>query len=138
MKNVSNQMQKDKVGLWIYPEGTRSHQTTDALLPFKKGAFHIAVSGGIPIVPVVISSYHNVYNSRVWRFDGGRIKIKGMFTHQFHFIDSIRSTILQHYKVLEPIETSSIDVKNIDGLVQDTWTRMQSTLKEISLENTGG
>jgi putative phosphoserine phosphatase/1-acylglycerol-3-phosphate O-acyltransferase len=36
----------------ISPEGTRS--PTRAMGPFKKGAFHMAMQGGVPIVPVVI------------------------------------------------------------------------------------
>jgi len=37
--------------LMIAPEGTRS--STPRLGPFKKGAFHIAMQAGVPIVPVV-------------------------------------------------------------------------------------
>ncbi|MBT8470487.1 MAG: HAD-IB family hydrolase [Deltaproteobacteria bacterium] len=37
--------------LIIAPEGTRS--TTTAVGPFKKGAFHLAMDAGVPIVPVV-------------------------------------------------------------------------------------
>ncbi len=36
----------------IFPEGTRS--PTPRLLPFKKGAFHMAMQAGVPVVPVVI------------------------------------------------------------------------------------
>ncbi|MEV6772900.1 HAD-IB family hydrolase [Nocardia sp. NPDC051030] len=36
----------------IAPEGTRS--LTPRLGPFKKGAFHIAIQAGVPIIPVVI------------------------------------------------------------------------------------
>jgi putative phosphoserine phosphatase/1-acylglycerol-3-phosphate O-acyltransferase len=36
----------------IAPEGTRS--ATARLGPFKKGAFHMAMQGGVPIVPVVL------------------------------------------------------------------------------------
>ena len=37
--------------LIIAPEGTRS--TTTAVGPFKKGAFHLAMDAGVPVVPVV-------------------------------------------------------------------------------------
>jgi 1-acyl-sn-glycerol-3-phosphate acyltransferase len=36
-----------------FPEGTRS--STKELMVFKKGAFHLAKSQGIPLVPVAIS-----------------------------------------------------------------------------------
>ena len=29
----------------------------DEMLPFKKGAFHLAIEGQLPILPVVYSSY---------------------------------------------------------------------------------
>jgi len=38
--------------LIVFPEGTRS--TNGALLPFKKGAFRIAIDTGLPLVPVII------------------------------------------------------------------------------------
>lgn len=38
--------------LAIAPEGTRS--PTPRLLPFKKGAFHLAMQAGVPMVPIVI------------------------------------------------------------------------------------
>ena len=42
----------DGVSIAIAPEGTRS--VSDRLGPFKKGAFHIAMQAGVPIVPIVI------------------------------------------------------------------------------------
>ena len=42
----------DAVSLWIAPEGTRSK--TGRLGTFKKGGFHLAVDGGMRILPVAI------------------------------------------------------------------------------------
>ncbi len=42
---------KEGRSIAIAPEGTRS--TTPTLGPFKKGAFHIAMQAGVPVVPIV-------------------------------------------------------------------------------------
>jgi len=42
----------------IFPEGTRSYDYR--LGPFKKGAFHLAMQAGVPLVPVVIKNAHDV------------------------------------------------------------------------------
>jgi 1-acyl-sn-glycerol-3-phosphate acyltransferase len=43
---------RDGYSIAIAPEGTRS--PTTRVGPFKKGAFHMAMQGGVPIVPIVI------------------------------------------------------------------------------------
>lgn len=43
---------KEGMSVWVFPEGTRSRSLE--LLPFKKGGFHVALSLGVPIVPVWI------------------------------------------------------------------------------------
>jgi len=50
---------RNGTSLVIAPEGTRSE--TERLGPFKKGAFHMAMQAGVPIVPVVI---HNALDSQ--------------------------------------------------------------------------
>ena len=44
--------------LLIFPEGTRS--ATRRLAPFRKGAFHLAVATGVPIVPIVLHNTGDV------------------------------------------------------------------------------
>lgn len=55
--------------LLIFPEGTRNEG--DGFLPFKKGAFHAAISAQAPIQPVVIGKY-KFLDHKKHRFDGGK------------------------------------------------------------------
>lgn len=42
--------------LCMFPEGTRN--SSRELLPFKKGAFHVAIASQTAIQPVVVSHYY--------------------------------------------------------------------------------
>jgi 1-acyl-sn-glycerol-3-phosphate acyltransferase len=43
----------------VFPEGTRSPD--GRLLPFKRGAFHLAIEAGVPIVPITIVGSHDAW-----------------------------------------------------------------------------
>ena len=58
MKPVVDAIVDDKVSVVLSPEGTRSVSTK--LGAFKKGAFHIAIQAGVPVIPIVI---HNALDS---------------------------------------------------------------------------
>ncbi len=58
----------------VAPEGKRSRDGT--LLPFKKGAFHLAIATGLPIVPVVITGTHECLVKGEPR--PGTIRVKGL------------------------------------------------------------
>ncbi len=53
MKSAVEALQ-DGISIAVAPEGTRS--PTRALGPFKKGAFHLALDGQVPVVPIVIKN----------------------------------------------------------------------------------
>ena len=57
----------------IFPEGTRSNQK--ALLPFKKGAAHIAKKFNLPIIPVVTHNAQNLMIKGSLWFKSGQINI---------------------------------------------------------------
>lgn len=55
LNQESQAITENDAKLLVFPEGTR-HQS-DKLLPFKKGAFHIAIQSQCNIQPVVVSKY---------------------------------------------------------------------------------
>ena len=63
-----------RVSIWIFPEGTRSRGKE--MGPFKKGAFHLALGTGLPLVPVTISSYTKRLN--LWRWRAGTVLVDCM------------------------------------------------------------
>ena len=53
ISQVAEQIKKNKVSVWMFPEGTRSRGR--GLLPFKTGAFHAAIAAQVPIVPIPVA-----------------------------------------------------------------------------------
>src|SRR5687767_1035445 len=56
----------NKVSVMIFPEGTRS--PTAQLLPFKDGAFRLAIDAGVPILPLALHGTGNALPKHDWRF----------------------------------------------------------------------
>jgi lysophosphatidate acyltransferase len=80
MAEAADEMQRDKQSVYMFPEGTRSYSKEPMLLPFKKGAFHLAVQAQVPIVPVLVANYSNILYVKSWHFITGTIPIKGKLT----------------------------------------------------------
>lgn len=74
----------------IAPEGTRT--LTPKLNPFKKGAFHLAMQAGVPIVPVVIHNAHDVAPKNEFIMRPAKVRVD----------------------VLPPIESSAWSVETLD------------------------
>ncbi|WP_318460793.1 1-acylglycerol-3-phosphate O-acyltransferase [Photobacterium leiognathi] len=69
IQQVADAIHSRDLSVWVYPEGTRSKGR--GLLPFKTGAFRMAIEAGVPIIPVVISTTHNKIDLNKW--DNGTV-----------------------------------------------------------------
>ncbi|BHF72853.1 hypothetical protein SprV_0401592400 [Sparganum proliferum] len=67
MRKTADLIKRDKINLFMFPEGTRCD--TGRLMPFKKGAFHLAIQTQVPIQPVVISCYDKFLDHKEKRYD---------------------------------------------------------------------
>ena len=64
MLTTTRTLQEKDTSIWVFPEGTRNLGKT--LLPFKKGAFQMAITAGVPIVPVCVSTYSQHLKLNRW------------------------------------------------------------------------
>jgi 1-acyl-sn-glycerol-3-phosphate acyltransferase len=101
----------NRVSVMIFPEGTRSK--TAELLPFKDGAFRLAIEAGVPILPLAVSGTSTALRKHDWRFGKSVAEVR----------------------VLEPVETTGLtldDVPELRGRVRDSIVQARDTLsKEI-------
>jgi len=71
---VAVERMKRGVSFLIYPEGTRSPD--GRLLPFRRGAFVLAIKAGAHVVPVACSGAHRVIPKKSYRITPGDVVVK--------------------------------------------------------------
>jgi 1-acyl-sn-glycerol-3-phosphate acyltransferase len=105
LKKAGEKIKRGK-SIVTFPEGTRSETTQ--MLPFKKGAFHLAKEGRITIVPLAISGTEKILPPG-GKIKGGRIRVK----------------------VGEPIPVETIDQLSIQELSALSRDRIREMLDEM-------
>jgi 1-acyl-sn-glycerol-3-phosphate acyltransferase len=106
-------MLRQRVSVMIFPEGTRSR--TAELLPFKDGAFRLAIESGVPILPLAVSGTRTALPKHDWRF--GRS--------------------VGEVRVLDPIETSGLTLADVPALkarVRDIIVRTRDSMSATMAE----
>ena len=99
-----------RVSLMIFPEGTRSRN--DDLLPFKDGAFQLAISTGTPLLPIAIAGTRDAM-------------AKGSFSFR-------RANAM--CRVLEPIETTGLSTADLPALRDRTRQAIADARRELQSE----
>jgi 1-acyl-sn-glycerol-3-phosphate acyltransferase len=106
-KDAADLVKRDPgIGIWIWPEGTRS--SDGRLRPFKKGFAHLALATGLPIVPVVVSGAH-----RSWRKNS-----------------LVLSPTKLGVQILDPIPTKDWKLETLDAHVAEVWARFAEALPD--------
>src|SRR5579883_3672340 len=72
--DLAAERMKRGVSFLIYPEGTRSPD--GRLLPFRRGAFVLAIKAGVPVVPVACSGAHRVLAKKSYRVRPGEVVVR--------------------------------------------------------------
>ncbi|XP_045452612.1 1-acyl-sn-glycerol-3-phosphate acyltransferase beta-like [Melitaea cinxia] len=110
--NKSKHLLQNKVKILIFPEGTRNDNPTK-FLPFKKGAFNLAVQTQVPIIPIVISRFYFLDHRRRMFSNGNVIA-----------------------QCLEPISTEGLTLDDVPDLINRIKSAMEKVYKELSNEVT--
>lgn len=74
LDKAGRQMREERSAVVLFAEGTRS--PTDAMLPFKKGAFMLALHTGVPIVPFAVAGSRRVFPKGSWRVRPGPVIVR--------------------------------------------------------------
>ncbi|MDB4951259.1 MAG: 1-acylglycerol-3-phosphate O-acyltransferase [Gemmatimonadetes bacterium] len=111
LKVAEGAIRERNAAVWIFPEGTRG-PGDGLLLPFKKGAFRIAVETGAPLVPVVISPLRPDFDIGARRLTPGRVIVQ----------------------VLEPVHATDAGEEGLVALIELVHARMEAALHALGVE----
>ena len=98
-----------KASIWIFPEGTRN-RTGQGLLPFKKGAFYMAINAQVPVVPIVSAPLRPLIDFPNRKITSGVLKIR----------------------VLPPISTTGLKPEDVEKLMAQVRETMLQALQSVS------
>ena len=113
MQPLVDAMRIEGKSVCLSPEGTRA--VTPRLARFKKGAFHLAIQAGVPVVPIVIHNSIDVQPKGDLIFHPGTVDVE----------------------VLPPIDTSSWSADTIDKHVSDVRNLYLQALDQKRAETPG-
>jgi 1-acyl-sn-glycerol-3-phosphate acyltransferase len=99
-----------RVSVMIFPEGTRSK--TDELLPFKDGAFKLAIEAGAPILPIAVAGTRDCMAAGSFAFRRANAKAR----------------------VLAPVPTTGLTKRDVPALRDSVRDMIAAARRELQRE----
>ena len=112
LRSLAAFVKEHKLSIFIWPEGTRSR--SGRLQRFKKGAVHLAIQTGLPVVPLVVSGAH-----KTWEKSGMRIRPAPIRVDVLPAIDTSEWSSQEMNEHLEELHAAFREVLPSDQLPED-------------------
>jgi 1-acyl-sn-glycerol-3-phosphate acyltransferase len=74
MTRLTERVHREGIKMWMAPEGTRAR--SDEMLPFRMGAFHVALNTRAPLVPCVIYGARKIHPYGDWSTRPGNLWVR--------------------------------------------------------------
>jgi len=110
LQDAAQRIRSERLNVWMAPEGHRNLGTE--MLPFKKGAFHLAIAAQVPVLPVLVGPVWTVFDAGRWLTRPGTIRTK----------------------VLEPIPTAGLTEQDVDAFTRRVRATMDAARRNLIAE----
>lgn len=108
LEDAARILREERVSVWFMPEGHRNR--SPELLPFKTGAFRLAIAAAVPILPVVAEPLTVIADTERHLARPGTLRVR----------------------VLDPIRTQGMTNRDLPELVASTRASMQEALEGLA------
>lgn len=132
---------RKKCSVMFFPEGTRSKD--GRVLPFTDGAFRLAISAGVPVLPLVLDGTSNALPKNSWKFgktDVFRLKVlppietEGMKTDDVPALrDRVRNMILGELAAWRGVTPDLVDSTRTGTIASPAGTPVPAAQKQTGI-----
>ncbi len=108
IQEAAERIRRESLIVWIFPEGHRNQRAE--MLPFKKGAFHLAIAAQVPIVPFVDGPIWTLLDAKRWMVRPGLLRVK----------------------VLDPVPTEGLGEGDVEALLGRVRSAMETARRDLA------
>ncbi len=117
LEEAVNRLKKQGKSLSVFPEGTRNRTPDqgEGLLPFKRGAFQLAIDHQLPLIPIVASSYEGRAQWEDLKLNGGLILVEAcdpIYPSDPLYLDVKKLTVEVRHRMVEKLSQLNREVRD--------------------------